>query len=417
MLFLTLTLIIGSSIHLASAGGSVRTSILYGPRENLVVFLSRNSNTHYSCLFFFRKPTKRRSLSSGSVRESMMQKVPELTELLSNDYGSLVSKKLEQAINPDEYMCEDQTLIGAYVDSLFDEISDEDLGMFDHIYYDLAPDIWVFAAILFWGADSPVMYPSKQQGRVYSKAMQGLKAFWDSYPEDITLNALSMNLLLTEEPMMLETIMFFFGVDGVGAQAMYDEAVHLLETHPPIGFYFPLYTLNAFAFDNSDIPPEFWPFPNTGAGIAMGDGIVSFLDDIGFREGGPEYVLFHEFGHQVQYRNRVFDDPPFDNDPENTRRYELMADALAAYYGHHPKGATFQNKRVEAMSMSAFAVGDCYYESPGHHGTPNQRAKAVKFATDLVDSKPNGGKGKILTSGEFIMLFDAAYDGIVAPDV
>jgi len=314
-------------------------------------------------------------------------------------------------------VCEDPSLIGAYVDSLFDELSDEDLEMFDDVYNNLAPDLWVFVAIIAWGAESTDFYPNKQQGQVYSKAWRDLKVFWDSYPEDVTLHALSMNLLLTQEPLMLEIIVFFFGVDVVAAQAMYDLAVHLLETNPSIGFDFPLYTLNAFAFDNSEIPPEFWPFPNYGAGVAMGDGIVSFLDDIGFRKGGPEYVLFHEFGHQVQYGNRVFDAPPFDNDPENTRRTELMADALAAYYGHHPKGATFQNKRVEAMSVSAFAVGDCYYESPGHHGTPNQRAKAVKFATDLVDSKPNGGKSKILTSGEFITLFDAAYDEIVAPDV
>ena len=322
-----------------------------------------------------------------------MRQVPGLDEVVSNDYGSLVAKKLERAINGDDYVCEEPTLIESYVDSLFASIAD-DIDTFFYLYFFLAPDFWVFYAILAWGVESTDFYPNKQQGQVYNKAFRDLKAFWgDSYPDGIALQALSMNILITQKQLILEVIVFFFGVESDGAEDIYDEALDLLEANPAIGFDFPLWTLNAFAYDTSDLSPEDWPFPNFGAGIAMGDGIVSFLEDIGYGDGGPEYVLFHEFGHQVQFGSGVFDSPPFDNDPENTRRTELMADALAAYYGHHPRGATFQTKRVEAMSESAFAVGDCFYDSPGHHGTPNQRAKAVKFATDLVDEK--GGKGKI----------------------
>jgi len=144
----------------------------------------------------------------------------------------------------------------------------------------------------------------------------------------------------------------------------------------------------------------------------MGDGIVQYLEFSGLGDAGPDFVLFHEFGHHVQIANGVFDD--LENIPEHTRYTELMADALAAYYAHHPRGATFQTKRIVECARAAFSVGDCSFGSPGHHGTPNQREKAVHFAVDLIDG--NSKKGHILTSAEFIGLFDSVYDIIVAPD-
>jgi len=143
----------------------------------------------------------------------------------------------------------------------------------------------------------------------------------------------------------------------------------------------------------------------------MGDGLTQFLTEyMGFGNAGPEYVLFHEFGHHVQFGNDV----PFPNSPESTRYTELMADALAAYYGHHPRGATFQNKRIIDMMESAYGGGDCEFGAVGHHGTPNQRARAVEFATTLIDESK--AKGHILTSLGFIELFNAEFESIIVPD-
>ena len=47
---------------------------------------------------------------------------------------------------------------------------------------------------------------------------------------------------------------------------------------------------------------------------------------------GVRVILAHEFRHHVQYQLGVFDSGSADP-AEATRRTELMADAMAAYYG------------------------------------------------------------------------------------
>ena len=83
-------------------------------------------------------------------------------------------------------------------------------------------------------------------------------------------------------------------------------------------------------------------------------------------------IMAHEFAHHVQFELGVFDTGPTDP-AEATRRTELMADAMAAYFGVHKKGLALNKKRVIDALLSFYTVGDCEFADPGHHGTPLQR--------------------------------------------
>jgi hypothetical protein len=91
-----------------------------------------------------------------------------------------------------------------------------------------------------------------------------------------------------------------------------------------------------------------------------------------------------------------------------------MADAMAGYYLTHRKGAGFHRKRVEQFLQIFFQIGDCAFNTPTHHGTPNQRMAAARFGFDVAHEAER--KGRIMPSAEFHDLFVQAYPSLVAPD-
>jgi hypothetical protein len=46
-------------------------------------------------------------------------------------------------------------------------------------------------------------------------------------------------------------------------------------------------------------------------------------------------------------------------------------------YLTHKRGGTYNWKRVEDFLRAFFEIGDCSFESDGHHGTPDQRLRAA----------------------------------------
>jgi hypothetical protein len=91
-----------------------------------------------------------------------------------------------------------------------------------------------------------------------------------------------------------------------------------------------------------------------------------------------------------------------------------MADAFAAYYLTHKRGAALNKKRVAQFLEVFFNVGDCAFDDPGHHGTPNQRMKAANFGFNLAHEAQK--QGHILTADQFHAAFVRAYPGLVTPD-
>jgi predicted metalloprotease len=129
----------------------------------------------------------------------------------------------------------------------------------------------------------------------------------------------------------------------------------------------------------------------------------------------PEAIFAHEFAHHIQFQNGYFDDPEAGlTAPEQTRYTELMADAMAAYYLTHKRGATLNQKRVEQFLEVFYQIGDCGFTSSGHHGTPNQRMRAAQFGFRIADQAHK--QGHIMSSEAFHALFVAEYANLIAPD-
>ena len=121
-----------------------------------------------------------------------------------------------------------------------------------------------------------------------------------------------------------------------------------------------------------------------------------------------------KFRHELQFWRGV---PVEYATPEDSRFVELMADAFAGYFLHHPRGMSRQTKNIKDAVQASYNVGDCGFSSNSHHGTPLQRERTTKWAVSLVDEDPAGpGKAKILTADEFIAKFTEVYPSLVAPD-
>lgn len=167
----------------------------------------------------------------------------------------------------------------------------------------------------------------------------------------------------------------------------------------------PIFTFNAFAFPGA---PQFG-IPER---IVMGDGILQGMAAVGLDENAARAILAHEFGHQVQFKDGLFESPL--TGPEATRRTELMADAFATYYLTHKRGLALNAKRLLPSQKSFYQVGDCSFGSDGHHGTPNQRLRSSAWSADLAASAHK--QGHIEPSLSVAGQFDAALNELTQPD-
>lgn len=200
------------------------------------------------------------------------------------------------------------------------------------------------------------------------------------------------------------------------AQEIVDYVQEIIST--TVGYNNPLFTLNAFAFwdegEGEAIFGEGVVLPNK---LVMGDGYLEALSDIGLGDVAPSNVHAHEFAHHVQRVLGVLEgqsEIPEEDRPEATRRTELMADAFGTYYLAHARGAAYQSKRLIDALRDAYNSGDCYFDDPNHHGTPNQRERAAKWGIDLAAAAKK--QGKIKPSALMLELFDAELPNLVAPD-
>jgi hypothetical protein len=156
--------------------------------------------------------------------------------------------------------------------------------------------------------------------------------------------------------------------------------------------------------------------------IVIGDGILDLLASKRLGEVGNDYIHAHEFGHKVQFIIDLEDvggdydvytqNFALNQSPETSRQSELEADALAAYFLAHAQGRNFEVELLVEVTKSALDVGDCFFDSDTHHGTPEQRECATRWAADEgLDMT-----GDPVTMREFRTLFRQNLDGILALD-
>jgi len=315
---------------------------------------------------------------------------------------------LAQAVTPSE--C-GTTLLDDYLDQVFADMTDEQFTFLVQ-HQDTLLNVPTYDA-LFFGTTGDSDHALESHAQQIQKTFRDLRRFWDIQSDDIQLMAMHGDVLLDANAIArtLTTMVATGEADPMTPAEIEEEATTVADFMQTQGDFYdnPLWTLNAFAFSSEgETDPFISSLPDK---LIMGDGILEAYDAIGLGDVGPRVIMAHEFGHHVQYELGVFDTGPTDP-AEATRRTELMADAMAAYFGTHKQGLALNRKRVADALLSFYTVGDCEFDNPGHHGTPLQRQRAADWGADLAAAaKP---RSYILPSASFVELFDAALPHIVS---
>jgi hypothetical protein len=307
--------------------------------------------------------------------------------------------------------CSDVTpVINYFLDRAF-EIPFPTLILLINRWADLVPS---YEALIFQTKATPQYFGyNGEYNQRMRKTERDVKRFWDIESDDIQVLAMHGTVLADpSRTVPTYTSDLFLGLSEATAQTWASEVRNVMLTEPLVnGGNHPLFTFNAFAISAPElgIPDK----------IVMGDGILDGYKAVGFDDVALPAVFAHEFAHHIQFQRGYFEELPPGSDPstvddaELTRYTELMADALAAYYLTHSRGASMNRKRVEQFLQVFFQIGDCAFTSPGHHGTPIQRMRAAQFGFDVADRAHK--QGHILTADQFHALFVANYTTFVAP--
>jgi hypothetical protein len=314
-----------------------------------------------------------------------------------------------EAVEPSE--C-GSTLLDAYVGGLVADLTEEQF-LFLVAHQDVLFAVPAYDA-LFFGTSGDPDYALDSHARQLENTFRDLKRFWsDVKSDDIQLIGMHGDVLLDADRIARTlTAMSAAGeIPPMTPEAIALEARTVADFMAAQGDFYahPLWTLNAYAFTGEgDADPVIAALPDK---IVMGDGVLEAYEAIGLGDVGPRVILAHEFAHHIQFELGIFDSGPADP-AEATRRTELMADAMAAYYAVHKKGLALNKKRVVDALLSFYTVGDCGFDNPGHHGTPLQRQRAAEWGADLAAAaQPRSG---VLPAKVVIQRFDAALPRIVA---
>jgi hypothetical protein len=313
-----------------------------------------------------------------------------------------------QAVAPSECAT---TLLNDYVNQLIGAMTLEQLTfLIEHQNTLLSVPTY---DALFFGTQGDPDYALESHARQITNTFRDLRRFWDIDSSDVQLMAMHGDVLLDADRIAATlTAMVATGeADPMTPAEIQAEAQEVATFMQEQGDFYdnPLWTLNAFAFSGEgEGDPLIAALPDK---LVMGDGIIEAYDAIGLGDVGVRVIRAHEFAHHVQYELGVFDTGPTDP-AEATRRTELMADAMASYFGTHKKGLALNSKRVADALLSFYTVGDCFFDDPGHHGTPLQRQRAADWGADLAAAaRP---RSYILPAETFVQLFEAALPGIIS---
>jgi hypothetical protein len=247
--------------------------------------------------------------------------------------------------------------------------------------------------------------PNGEYTHQLTKRFKDLKRFWDIQSDNIVMVAAHGSMM--QDRSKVVKAYKTAGYSDKRANSSADSVAIFIKAHPEfLNGNHPYFTLGAYAGQENN-------YPGGGQGpdkIIMGDGIMQALDGLGYEDIGPQAILAHEFGHHIQFDLGILGSG-VQPTPASARRTELMADAYAAYFLSHARGAAMQWKRVQQFHEVFFNTGDCQFELNTHHGTHTQRKAASEWAYNLANDAQK--QGHILPSKEFARLFDAALENIL----
>ncbi len=347
----------------------------------------------------------------------MFSKDPTAMSAKSNVLGKKSSKNAGLASNADfsynhmlvdmatgnaDYAC-GPTAIDYYIGDIIGDWGENEFNA----YFSFSDLIWYYYFLIENTESSNETFGiDGEYTNVTNRTFKSLKSFWD-IPNDIIIFGAHGSFFDDTDKVeeILELYRYYHWIDPATTD---DEIKDLAEAIQTVfgsdefwNFEHPLLSFNAFAASADEF------FTDIALKIVMGDGIQDAYVALGYGDVATQAILAHEYGHHIQFANDI----EFEFTPEGTRETELMADALSAYYLTHKRGATMNWKRVQSFLQVYFLIGDCQFDNPNHHGTPDQRMRAAKFGYDVAtDTKK---KGKILESEDFIELFYDAMEDII----
>jgi hypothetical protein len=312
----------------------------------------------------------------------------------------------KRAIDPNDYECA-PTKFDAWVDGILKDVNPTTMYYLQQMG---ALDIPTYDAILYGKTTDGNHNLDATDGPELKTSFTKLQGFWDVNLKDIQLMGMDRNIF-SSTTRMARTIKYVYGTTTADATAIAKDIQNLIKSESLLkGGKHPIFTLNAFAFSaEGQTDPVVGAIPDK---TVFGDGILVGLRATGFGDVGPEAVMSHEMAHHVQYENNTFaTNPP---GPEGTRRTELMADAFGTYAGAHKKGLSKPTNEIEKWANSFYEVGDCSFDDPGHHGTPNQRKASSAWGAAQYKNQTN--KDLKQPSLALQAKFDAALPVLTKPD-
>ena len=127
--------------------------------------------------------------------------------------------------------------------------------------------------------------------------------------------------------------------------------------------------------------------------FAFGDSFVAigkaYLEELSEKKDADILItgtFAHEAAHILQYKHMTGSNYNY-YDTKDPRYLELQADFLGGVFIADNQDEGYDKSFSEALPFiyDSFNVGDCYYSSPDHHGTPTQRRAAAIFGWMIGD--------------------------------
>lgn len=312
---------------------------------------------------------------------------------------------LQRAINPEDHQC-GLTPLDAYVEEITADLDEWNIFLLALLG---ALDMPSLDALVY-GTEADPDYALPGDTKAQAKAFRKAQKFWPVESDDIQLIGMHGEMVIDQDRVE-RYYEEFYGYDEADAAELADLVAEFVLADPALeGGDHPIFTLNAFAFSaEGETDPFIATVPDK---IVMGEGIVDATEWMGLGSAGQQAILSHEFAHHVQFEEGLFDSdlPP----NEATRRTELMADAYASYFSAHRTGLNLRKGVILTVQQSFYNVGDCGFDSPGHHGTPHQRLRAAEWGADLAIRTQK--QGRVIGLDQLLALFEAQLPIIVAPD-
>jgi len=119
-------------------------------------------------------------------------------------------------------------------------------------------------------------------------------------------------------------------------------------------------------------------------------------------------VLAHEWGHQIQ-----FDNGWFANSQPSSPPIELEADAFSGFY--MALGESYSWSSIDNYFSAVASFGDYDFNSPTHHGTPQERLAAAQLGFQTAIQAIQTGTQ--LTYADLHQIFSTAINGFSARQI